>query len=74
MGETTSTWITGIARAIIVVLSTIVTSLTVLGLYFIDSVPARLGAVVGFSAVFSFTVTVFSPGARSVEIFAATAA
>ena len=61
------------ARTLNRMLSALLPSLSVLALYLINSPLARLGAIVGFSAVFSLVLTVFTK-ARPVEVFAATAA
>jgi hypothetical protein len=62
-----------LARTMNVILSALLHSLAVLGLYLIKDPLSRLGAIVGFSAVFSLVLTLFTT-ARPVEIFAATAA
>jgi hypothetical protein len=61
------------ARTLNVLLSALLPSLGVLGLYLIKDPLSRLGAIVGFSAVFSLVLALFTK-ARLVEIFAATAA
>ncbi|KAB8754758.1 hypothetical protein FH972_026549 [Carpinus fangiana] len=64
-------------HAISHIIGTLIASLLpaacIFALYFIDHVLARLGAIMGFSALFSFTLAIFTR-ARPVEIFAATAA
>jgi hypothetical protein len=62
-----------LARTMNMVLSALLPSLAVLGLYLIKDPLSRLGAIVGFSAVFSLVLALFTK-ARPVEIFAATAA
>ena len=61
------------ARVVIVIISTLFPTVAVLSLYLVKDMVARLGAVLGFSALFSIVLAVFT-NARPVEIFAATAA
>jgi hypothetical protein len=51
---------------------TLLPSIAVLALYFIDGMSARLGAILGFSAMFALVLALFT-NARSIEIFTATA-
>lgn len=62
-----------LARALNIMLSTLIPSIAILGLFFIERPVARLGAILGFSAVFSLILAMFT-NARPVEIFTATAA
>jgi hypothetical protein len=62
-----------IARIANVLLSIILPSSTMVGLYLIKSMAARLGAVMAFSTLFSLVLAIFT-NARPVEIFTATAA
>jgi len=48
-------------------------AISILALYFIHNMLARLGAIMAFSALFSFTLAIFTT-AKRIEIFAATAA
>ncbi|KAF2475953.1 uncharacterized protein BDR25DRAFT_253591 [Lindgomyces ingoldianus] len=66
-------WFVRLARVMTVILSTLLPSIAVLGLYYVRSLPAHLGAVVGFSAMFSLALEVFT-NSRPIEVFTATAA
>ncbi|KAF2007379.1 hypothetical protein P154DRAFT_569262 [Amniculicola lignicola CBS 123094] len=61
-----------LARATTVLLSTVLPSIAVLGLYYIDSLSSRLLAIIEFSASFSPVLALFT-NARPIEIFTATA-
>ncbi|KAF2023662.1 hypothetical protein EK21DRAFT_80361 [Setomelanomma holmii] len=63
---------TRMARIITVCFSTLLPSIAVLSLYYIDELTARLGAIIAFSATFSLVLAVFT-NARPIEIFTATA-
>ena len=65
--------LTGMSRTVNVSLSSLIPSIAVLGLYFIDRLPYRLCAIAGFSFLFSLILAVFTT-ARPIEIFTATAA
>ena len=62
---------------IIEVISTVVSSLlpisSILILYLVTSLPARLGVILGYTALFSLALIIFTK-ARRIEIFAATSA
>lgn len=60
------------AKVITVCFATLLPSLAVLGLYYIDHLTARLGAIIGFSATFSLVLALFTK-AKPIEIFTATA-
>lgn len=60
------------ARVITVCFSTLLPSIAVLALYFIDKLSARLGAIIGFSAMLSLVLALFT-NAKSIEILTATA-
>jgi hypothetical protein len=63
--------------AMIEVISTVISSLlpisSIIILYFVTSQPARLGIILGYTAMFSIALAIFTK-ARRVEIFAATSA
>jgi hypothetical protein len=63
--------------ATIEVISTVISSLlpisSIIILYFVTSQPARLGIILGYTALFSIALAIFTK-ARRVEIFAATSA
>ena len=60
------------AKVITVCFSTLLPSIAVLGLYYIDQLTARLGAIIAFSATFSLVLALFT-NAKPIEIFTATA-
>jgi hypothetical protein len=61
--------------AIIEVISTVISSMlpisSIIILYFISSLPARLGIILAYTALFSIALAIFTK-ARRIEIFAAT--
>lgn len=61
------------ADVLAVVLSSLLPTLMILGLYFIQSMLWRIGCVIIFTAIFGATLTVFT-NARKIEIYSATAA
>ncbi|MCJ1382085.1 hypothetical protein MMC17_005197 [Xylographa soralifera] len=67
------TKIAAYARIISTSIASILPTCTVVVLYFIHSLIARIGAVVAFSALFAVSVAFFT-NARPVEVFSATAA
>ena len=64
---------TNIARTMGVLISTLFPAVAVLALYYIPTVPIRLGMILVFSLLFSGVLAAFTQ-ARPIEIFAATAA
>jgi hypothetical protein len=62
-------------KAIIEVISTVISSMlpitSIIILYFVRSLPARLGIILGYTALFSIALAILTK-ARRVEIFAAT--
>jgi hypothetical protein len=76
-GDAFSTYDDARLVAVIEVISTVVASLlpisSTLILYFVTSLPARLGIILGYTALFSLALAIFTK-ARKVEIFAATSA
>jgi hypothetical protein len=68
----TASSFTRMARVITFCLSTLLPSIAVLVLYYIDELTARLGAIIGLSAMFSLVLALFT-NARPIEIFTATA-
>ncbi|TKA79572.1 hypothetical protein B0A49_02999 [Cryomyces minteri] len=54
-------------------LASLLPAISIIVLYFVQNMLARLGAIMAFSAVFAFTLAVFTKATR-IEIFAATAA
>ena len=57
----------------VAVLSSVLPTLAILALYFVNRMIVRIGLVILFTALFSVTLAVFT-AARKVEIFSATAA
>lgn len=62
-----------VVRCFQVVLAATIPSIAVLALHFIPAQTGRLGAIAGFSCLFSLVLAIFTT-ARPVEIFTATAA
>lgn len=56
-----------------VVLSSLLPTVMILALYFIQSMLWRIGAVIIFTAIFAVALTVFT-NARKIEVYSATAA
>lgn len=54
-------------------IASLLPAISIFVLYFVHNMLARLGAIMAFSALFSFTLAVFTT-AKRIEIFAATAA
>jgi len=65
--------ISAAARVLKITLAAIISPASIFVLYFVTNILARLGIITGFCAVFSLILAVFTR-ARTVEIFAATAA
>ncbi|KAF1931014.1 uncharacterized protein M421DRAFT_57544 [Didymella exigua CBS 183.55] len=73
ISRTNGRLLTGMSRTVNITLSSLIPSVAVLALYFIDRLPYRLLAITGFSFTFSLVLAVFTT-ARPIEIFTATAA
>lgn len=54
-------------------MASVLPAISIIALYFIHNMLARLVAIMAFSALFSFTLAIFTT-AKRIEIFAATAA
>ncbi|KAI0901642.1 hypothetical protein F4806DRAFT_443956 [Annulohypoxylon nitens] len=65
--------ITRFADMLSVVLSSLLPTVMILALYFIQSMLWRIGAVIIFTAIFAVALTVFT-NARKIEVYSATAA
>ena len=62
-----------ITRIFCILISSLLPSASVVVLYFVEHLIDRLGIIMGFSLMFSFSLALFT-SAKRVEIFAATAA
>lgn len=66
-------WFQRIARAVATILASLLPAISIIVLYFIKSIAARLGTMAAFTAVFSMSVSAFT-SASPAEVFATTAA
>ncbi|KAI0384842.1 hypothetical protein F5Y04DRAFT_277577 [Hypomontagnella monticulosa] len=66
-------YINRFANILVAILSSLLPTVMILVLYFINTILWRIGAVIIFTAVFSATLTIFT-NAKKVEVYSATAA
>ncbi len=65
--------INAVSRFIGTLIASLLPAVSIFTLYFVHNMLARLGAIMTFSVLFSFTLAIFTRATR-IEIFAATAA